>query len=87
MPHTDFSQMATNTLYDLKFAGNPTNNAERLKTLAHGGPLVVAMDHRLTAMMPGAFDDAPEGGKTVCMADLDHRNALQVLDVPNRDHV
>ena len=29
------------------------------------------MDHRLTAMMPGAFDDAPEGGKTVCMADLD----------------
>ena len=41
--------MATNTLYDLKFAGNPTTNAARLKTLAHGGPLVVAMDHALAS--------------------------------------
>ena len=64
------SPMATTTTYDLKFVGNPATNAARLKALAHGGPLVVALDHRLTAMMPDAFDDAPGGGKTVHMADL-----------------
>ena len=63
--------MATTTTYDLKFVGNPATNAARLKALAHGGPLVVALDHRLTAMMPDAFGDAPGGGKTVHMADLD----------------
>ena len=62
------SPMATTTTYDLKFVGSPATNAARLKALAHGGPLVVALDHRLTAMMPDAFDDAPGGGKTVLPA-------------------
>ena len=63
--------MATTTTYDLMFVGNPATNAARLKTLAHGGPLVVALDHRLTAMLPDAFHDATGGGKTVYMADLE----------------
>jgi hypothetical protein len=41
------AQMTSATLTDFKFIGNPSSNANRLKTLTHGGPLVVATDHRL----------------------------------------
>ena len=63
--------MTSGALTDFKLAGNPTTNAARLKAMAHGGPLVIAHDHWLSAMMPDALADAAEGGKTVCMADLD----------------
>ena len=56
--------MTSATLTDFKFIGNPTTNANRLKTLTNGGPLVVATDHRLPAMLPDAFADAAGGGKT-----------------------
>ena len=63
--------MSINTLTSFSFAGNPSTNAAKLKALAHGGPLVVATDHRLHAMMPDAFNDAASAGKTVLMADFE----------------
>ena len=63
--------MTSGALTDFKLAGNPTTNAARLKAMAHGGPLVIAHDHWLSAMMPDALADAAEGGKKVYMADLD----------------
>ena len=63
--------MTNNALTDFKFTGNPMTDAAKLESLAHGGPLVVATDHRLSAMMPDAFVDASGGGKTVCMADFE----------------
>ena len=63
--------MTSGALTDFKLAGNPTTNAARLKAMAHGGSLVIAHDHWLSAMMPDAFNDASEGGETVCMADID----------------
>ena len=63
--------MTSNAFTEFKFVGNPTTNAAKLKTLAHGGPLVVAQDHWLAAMMPEAFEDATGGGKVVHMADLE----------------
>ena len=63
--------MTTPALTDFKFTGNPTTNAAKLKALANGGPLVVAHDHWLPAMMPNAFADAAGGGKVVCMADFE----------------
>ena len=56
--------MTNSALSDFKFAGNPTTNAARLKAMAYGGPLVIAHDHWLSAMMPDALADAAEGGKT-----------------------
>ena len=63
--------MSNNALTNFSFAGNPSTNAAKLKALAHGGPLVVAIDHRLHAMMPEAFNDAANAGKTVLMADFE----------------
>ena len=63
--------MSINTLTSFSFAGNPSTNAAKFKALAHGGPLVVATDHRLHAMMPDAFNDAANAGKTVLMADFE----------------
>ena len=63
--------VTNNALTDFRLAGNPATNTARLKAMAHGGPLVIAHDHWLSAMMPDAFTDASEGGKTVCMADID----------------
>ena len=63
--------MSNNALTSFSFAGNPSTNAAKLKALAHGGPLVVATDHRLHAMMPDAFNDAANAGKTVLMADFE----------------
>ena len=65
------TQMSNNTLTDFRFTGNPGTNSAKLKTLAHGGPLVVAHDHWLPAMMPNAFADAAGGGKVVYMADFE----------------
>ena len=31
---------------DFTFVGNPSSIAAKLKSLAHGGPLVIATDHR-----------------------------------------
>ena len=68
---TNARKMISNTLTDFKFTGNPSTNAAKLASLAHGGPLVVANDHRLSAMLPDAFADAAGGAKTVCMADFE----------------
>ena len=37
--------------------GNPTSTANKLKALGGNGPLMIATDHVLAALLPGALDD------------------------------
>ena len=45
-----------NAKYDFKYVGNPTTAPAMAKTLVNNGPLLVAKDHLLAAMLPEALD-------------------------------
>ena len=48
--------ITTPTRYEMTLVGKPTTNNAKAKALAAGGPLVVAHDHVLAAMLPDALD-------------------------------
>ena len=43
--------------YKFTYTGNPRNDAAILKTLKHGGPLVVAKGHLIDSMLPQVTED------------------------------
>ena len=55
--------MATvDTKFDLSYNGNPRSDAAILKSLAHGGPLVVHAEHVAASMLPDVLKGAPTEG-------------------------
>ena len=44
------------TRYTMQFVGNPTTAAAKCKAMAKGGPLLIAPDQVLSAMLPDALD-------------------------------
>ena len=42
--------------FAFKYVGNPTGAAAKMKALAYNGPLLIAADHALAALLPDALD-------------------------------
>ena len=42
--------------YSVSYVGDPRSDAAIVKTLKHGGPLLLAQEHMAVKMLPGALD-------------------------------
>ena len=60
--------------HEVKYSGSPTTAAARSAALARDGPLVLAKEHLLAAIMPNALErDATSGAVSITSLDM---NAL-----------
>ena len=55
--------------YAFAYVGNPRTNAEKMKALSAAGTLLIAEDHVLAEMLPGALD-RQAGRVAVALTDI-----------------
>ena len=60
----------TSPRFAFKIDGNPTSTTNKLKALGGNGPLMIATDHVLAALLPDALDDGGAANtKTIALSD------------------